>query len=77
MLLLSICLEIGCKVRQNATNIQGMIAKSKYLNLCSDILSGIKSVLVVNCNVKMQKCLQFVIMTILCCFVYVIWKNEN
>ena len=75
--MLSKCLEIGCKVRQNATNIQGMIAKSKYINLCSDILSGIKSVLVINCNVKMQKCLQFVIKGVSRCFVYVIWRNEK
>ena len=59
--MLSICLEIGCKVRQNAINIQQSVAKGKYINLRCDVLFGIKSVLVINCNVKMQKCLQFVI----------------
>ena len=57
--------------------MQQNVAKSKYINLCSDILSGIKSVLVINCNVKMQKCLQFVIKGVSRCFVYVIWRNEK
>ena len=77
MLLLSICLEIGGKISQNAINVQQNVTKSKYINLCSDILSGVKSVLVINCNAKTRKCLQFVIMAMLCCFVDRVWGNEK